>query len=944
MRFARLVVCVAAFAAWPLAAFVSSPPALTLPAAFRDIAPHTLSSGLYLSLAADGHFGGLASRLSARSTASGTDKGLPPAILDARVGDNIRLGTDPAGLPTTQRSQAEPHLWRSAANPEVLVATFQEGRFASGGGALDCGYGVSTDGGISWTRALIPNLTTASGGTYVRATDPVAAIDLEGRVFLATLAARQTSFNDGGVVVVSRSTDRGATFSTPAVVAAGTATTILDKEWLAVNDYAGTPHANRLVVTWTAIDTNTNSYDLFSAFSDDAGASWSTPLQFKTKDSAIDQATFPVFLPDGSLLVPYITALTNTGFRIECKRSADGGATFPATPTVVVSSVSLWNDSSLRSGTFIINAWVARESGHVFLTYVGRDTAGQPHVYVTRSTDRGASWSAPVVASDNREGVSAVSASVVNAAVASSPDGQRVTVTYYDKRHNPAGADDVVDLYTNLSFDGGATWSAGLRLTEYSIHFRSAPLTGDGYMLGDYQAIAPPVSADQPAVAITVDTRDGDPDPGIIRYALDPTVSFDAWRLARFSHAEFARSDVSGAAADPDGDRTPNLLEYVLATDPRIAAYGSPYLLQAYPLAASVYHVLRGDGVALTWETSSDATTWTPLDFSSRLEDMPTPGPIIWRLVGGNFAFPAAAPRYLREVFTLGSTRLTGELISLQSDARLVNVSTRGQVKTGESQLIVGFVTAGGAKQILVRGVGPTLGPLGVAQPLPDPQLELQAPGSPLFTRLLNNDWGQSSATSVLFARLGATALLDGSRDAALVASLAARPYSAVLSDTAGRSGLALVEAYDADATPGAPDGPALVNLSSRGEVGTGENILIGGFVITGTRPKRVLLRAVGPTLADHGVVAVLADPVLSLYRSVDGHAQFVASNDDWQLAPSVGALMTAATHTGAFELRTGASRDAALLLTLEPGVYTAQVASVDGSSGVALVEIYDAD
>ncbi|HEV3148971.1 MAG TPA: hypothetical protein VGZ24_10020, partial [Chthoniobacterales bacterium] len=95
------------------------------------------------------------------------------------MGANIRLGNDPPALPPNMRAQAEPHITRSIGNADSLVATFQEGRFTTSG-AVDCGYSISHDGGLTWTRALIPNLTTASGGPYPRATDPVAGINLNG--------------------------------------------------------------------------------------------------------------------------------------------------------------------------------------------------------------------------------------------------------------------------------------------------------------------------------------------------------------------------------------------------------------------------------------------------------------------------------------------------------------------------------------------------------------------------------------------------------------------------------------------------------------------------------------------------------------------------------------------------------------------------------------------
>ncbi|HWA86439.1 MAG TPA: sialidase family protein [Opitutus sp.] len=925
----------------PAGAFASVPSGL--PPALRNANPRTLSSGLYLSLAADGHFGGLVMPVTARTAAAGTNKGRPPVTLDARVGDNVVLDPDPSSLPAIQRAQAEPHLWRSAANPEVLAGTFQEGRYGVGGGALDCGYAISSDGGISWTRGLIPNLTASSGGAYLRGTDPVAAIDLNGDIYFLTLVTAQGAFDDGGLVVISRSTDGGASFSNPFVITAGSPTRMLDKEFLAVNDHAGTPHANRLVATWTEIDSD-NNYDLYSATSDTAGSAWSTPVLIKPRDNLIDQATQPFFLPDGSLFVAYIANLTDTTFRIECKRSTDGGTTYPSTATVVVPAVQMWTDPSLRSGTFLITAWVARDTGTVFLTYAAL-AGSQPRVFVTKSMNNGATWSAPVAVSDNPAGIS-----VVNAAIAATPDGQRVTVTYYDKRNNAAGADTVVDLYSNTSFDGGASWQPGVRLTEYSSDFHLAPLTDEGYMLGDYQAVVPPAVDGQPAVAITIDARDGNPDPCTIRYALASTAGFNGWRAARFSLADYGNAAVSGALADPDGDGISNAAEYFHQTNPRSADFGSLFETTpdyaASPAAFGVSYRYRLDGdnaFRVRWESSADGNSWAPADIIPG----PTPeNPVTPNDNAGAVDFAVAAGvRLFREEFSTDnfSTIAAGEVLVAHTDARLVNVSARGQVKTGASQLIAGFVVGGGNKNILVRGIGPALGPMGIADPVPDPQISLSPLGQP-GTVFHNDTWAQSDATAELFARLGASALPADSLDAALTFPLLPQPYTAIVSDTAGRTGIGLAEVYDADAAPGDPTRPALVNLSARAEVGTGENILIGGFVIAGTQPKRVLLRAVGPTLADQGVTSVLADPVLKLFRRVGSDNQLVASNDDWQLAPNAVALSGTADRIGAFDLRTGTGRDAALLLTLAPGIYTAQVSGANDTTGIALVEIYDAD
>src|SRR6266404_1001009 len=109
------------------------------------------------------------------------------AGLDPRVGLNLRLGNDPSQLPANMLAQAEPHIARHPTQPDILAATFQEGRYTDGG-AIDCGYAISQDGGLTWTRALIPGITTTVGGPFLRASDPVAAIDLSGSIYLNTLA------------------------------------------------------------------------------------------------------------------------------------------------------------------------------------------------------------------------------------------------------------------------------------------------------------------------------------------------------------------------------------------------------------------------------------------------------------------------------------------------------------------------------------------------------------------------------------------------------------------------------------------------------------------------------------------------------------------------------------------------------------------------------------
>jgi hypothetical protein len=143
-------------------------------------------------------------------------------------------------------------------------------------------------------------------------------------------------------------------------------------------------------------------------------------------------------------------------------------------------------------------------------------------------------------------------------------------------------------------------------------------------------------------------------------------------------------------------------------------------------------------------------------------------------------------------------------------------------------------------------------------------------------------------------------------------------------------AGVALVELYDT----GTGNSPRLVNVSARNQVGTGDNILIFGFFIDGTGNKNVLIRAIGPRLADLGVTGVLADPKFEVYRA--GTAAPVAVNDNWDAS-----LAATFASVGAFSLNAG-SKDAALVTALAPGSYTVQVSGVSNGTGEALVEIYE--
>ncbi len=274
---------------------------------------------------------------------------------------------------------------------------------------------------------------------------------------------------------------------------------------------------------------------------------------------------------------------------------------------------------------------------------------------------------------------------------------------------------------------------------------------------------------------------------------------------------------------------------------------------------------------------------------------------------------------------------------------RLTNVSCRAQVGTGANVLIAGFAIGGagasGLEPLLVRASGPALAPFGVSGILPDPGLQLFDSGSNLLAS--DEGWDGDAAISSAATATGAFAWTDpASLDSALVQTLAPGAYTAVVSGVSGDTGVALAEVYDnTPAGTFTPSSPHLVNVSARATVGSGGGLLIAGFTISGSTSKTVLIRASGPALEQFGIPGALSDPELQLYSVAPAGNALLASNDDWGGDPEISAAAAAA---GAFAWTDPASPDCALLVTLPPGAYTAEVTGLNGATGVSLIEVYE--
>ncbi|MGH8093862.1 MAG: matrixin family metalloprotease [Chthoniobacterales bacterium] len=250
----------------------------------------------------------------------------------------------------------------------------------------------------------------------------------------------------------------------------------------------------------------------------------------------------------------------------------------------------------------------------------------------------------------------------------------------------------------------------------------------------------------------------------------------------------------------------------------------------------------------------------------------------------------------------------------------LLNVSTRLEDQLGDNVLIGGFIISGNEpKQVAIRGIGPSLPVEGA---LADPVLSLYDSSNNLLA--FNDNWNSNRAVVL------ATGLAPGDEhEPAIVTTLAPGAYTVIISPSGDTSGIALVEVYDL--TPDSDS--ALANISTRGEVGQDDNVMIGGFIVSADAPTDVLIRAIGPSLSQSGVTGALQDPFLELHGS-DG--ELILANDNWRSTQQTEIIATGIPPVN--------DRESAIIATLVPGNYTAIVKGQNNTTGVALIEVYNLD
>lgn len=356
-----------------------------------------------------------------------------------------------------------------------------------------------------------------------------------------------------------------------------------------------------------------------------------------------------------------------------------------------------------------------------------------------------------------------------------------------------------------------------------------------------------------------------------------------------------------------------------------------PVPVTVAPSFASATSARAGERVAL----SVGATGTPPFSFQWTLDGAPIAGATTASLTL-NPALPAHSGVYQVTVTNpAGIFSSPATTLVVRPVTRISNVSVLTVLASPGETFSLGYIIGGlgtsGPKPVLIRAAGPALIPLGVGGAVDDPRLETFAGETKIAE---NDDWGGSPALAGTFAAVGAFPFgANASKDAALAATITTRNNSVRVSAAANGTGIVLAEVYDASVSAlFAGTTPRFINVSILKSIGAGLTV---GFTIEGFDPKRVLIRAIGPSLGTFGVPNAVADPELVLF---DASAARLDSNDNWGGSPT---LVSAFASIAAFFLPAN-SRDAALLATLPPGGYTVQVRGVNNTTGVALVEVYE--
>ena len=338
--------------------------------------------------------------------------------------------------------------------------------------------------------------------------------------------------------------------------------------------------------------------------------------------------------------------------------------------------------------------------------------------------------------------------------------------------------------------------------------------------------------------------------------------------------------------------------------------------------SGNLYAANNGSGTVEKFSASG-------VDLGTVAQGLAAPVGLTFDSLGNLYVVDAQAATILKitptgSISNFAATGFNPAFIVAQKTPDLVNISTRSHISSGESVLDAGFIARGpGLKHILIRGLGPSLSGAGVPGALADPVLELHDSSGALLAR--GDNWRETQE-----AAIAATGIPPNSDlESALLLTITEGAYTVVESGKNSGAGVGLVEIYDLSSG----FGPELLNISTRGSVGTDSDVMIAGVIVTGhtSETSEVIVRLLGPSLGSAGVAQPLADPVLQLF---DGNGNQLARNDDWKDSQE-----QAIAATG---LPPPNDKESAIVAGLPAGSYTAIASGKGASSGVGLIEVYN--
>ncbi len=389
---------------------------------------------------------------------------------------NVRVSADllaPDGSTAQAETQAEPFLAIDPANERRMLAGFQENRFVEGG-ARALSYSFSTDTGRHWHQGLIPALTLATGGPWERASDPWVAFGSNGRAYYVSLAFDET--RPDNAVVVSTSTNGGATWGDPVTVHRPSGTDFDDKEAIVVDNRRDSRFRGRVYVAWDRA-TETSGQPLMVSWSDDGGATFAPPL---TVQGGVNIGVLPLVGKGGVVHLVWERFDAADHVELMTMRSSDGGATW--SPAVHIADAFAAGVVDMRTGDGLPAAAVDARNGALYVVWQdARNTGAIDQVLLARSRDRGESWGEPIRVSDGPSDAPSFTPAVA-------VDGHgRVGVAYYSLRNDPSRSLGV-DEYLTFSTNDGRSFTPSRRISRATWDATFAAFSG-GKFLGDYQGL-----------------------------------------------------------------------------------------------------------------------------------------------------------------------------------------------------------------------------------------------------------------------------------------------------------------------------------------------------------------------------------------------------------------------------------------------------------------------